>query len=661
VICQRLWEDRFGRESSLVGRAVRVNGRDVIIVGVAPRDFVGAMHLVAANVWLPAAMYPELSGQPATDRVPMFGVVGRLNHAFTREQARADLDIAARDVTRLTGRLQPLTTMVEPASGFGVPPAVRNTVMNVSALLLGLVALLVAVAVANVAALLLVRSAGRQKEIGTRLALGASPSRIVRQLLTESVVLALAGGIAGLPVAWWTTRIASNLGAALPDHLSYAVDIQPDSRVLVYAFACAILTAAIFGVAPARRSARTDVVTALKQAAGGTPAGTRTLKALVVGQVALSMVLLSVGGLLAQSYMRTLNADPGFDTSGIVVVTVDVNQIGMTPEEGRRFYGRLLDGMSRLPGLAEAALASVRPLAPSAISVRVRSVGAPGAAEGDPHDALTLSVTPGYFDTLSIRMTQGKGFGPLDTAAPAVAIVNETMAQRLWPGESPIGRTFTTGERAGNRIEVIGVAADVKYRALSDPPRAVFYRPLAQEYAPQMTVIARARSQPAALLATVREYVRTQDSDLAPVNSGILDELVSATRAPGAVGVALSLMAILGLLLASVGLYGVIAYVVRLRAREIAIRIALGARTVNVVLIVCAQGLAIVAAGVALGTAGSLAAWRVVGSLMYGVGSGDPVVLAAVCLVVAAVSFGALYLPARWAARISPARAQRVE
>ena len=654
VISHALWQRRFHSDASIVGRPMRVNGVPVTICGIAPAGFFGVTSIIAPDLWLPATMNKVLTGQ--VDATPQYGAVARLAPGTSAEQLRAKLDVTL--ATRARDGKRPATGVVVPATGFGVPPAGRVAVLSASAMLFGLIALVTGVAIANVASLTLARATDRGREIGVRVALGAGTAQIVRQMLAESVILSLVGSAVGFLLVTWVTR---GLAALVPDsgqpsYIAFAIDVTPDLRVLLYAAAGAFVVAALFGLAPARYAARTDVVEALRGSAGAgrRPGTIRTLSAIVIGQIAVSTTLLVGAGLLVRTYLNTQAIDPGIQTKNVLAVSLDLNQVALNEADGRRFFQDVTRRVAAVPGVEMTSLTRERPLT---FSGRDAPVWIDGAAAGvaDRHDAGAAVVTRDYFAMLGIDLLQGGGFTDADHGRPPIAIVNETMARRLWPDGSPLGRTFRVQQNEGPPIQVIGVVRDVKYRSLTESPRAVFYRPFSQEYSSRMSVLIRSRVDATALVNTIEREIRASHPDLAVVDAVTLDEQKATAVAPRRQSAVLLLTVCgLGLLLSSVGLYGVTSYGVRRRARELGIRIALGATTRDVLTMVVRQALRLTFIGVGIGVLMSLGVMRLLGWLLYGVRTYDPATILTAVLVLVFVTLTAVYVPARWATRVNP-------
>jgi putative ABC transport system permease protein len=662
VISYALWQRRFAGDPAIVGRSVRLNGRPCTIVSVAPRGFVGATRLIASDLWLPASLYPTLARSADADRVPMFGIMGRMEAGRTRDEVRARLETIVAAVWRDRGVPRPPAVVVHEATGFGVPPVARSIVARGSVLLFGLMALLITVAAANVAALVLARAAGRHQEIGVRLAVGASRLRLARQLITETLVLAITGGALGWILASWVTRLLAARSATTFDYVSYAVDIRPDLNVLVYTGAAVLVTAALFGIAPVWYASGIDLVDVLKRSApSGRRRGTsRTLRALVVCQIAVSTTLLVGCGLLVRTYINEQAVDPGVTTHNVVAAVIDLDQIDVNADEGRRMIDLLRSRVAAIPGVSAASVTRSGPLSGAGSDVRI------WVDQRDRSSSSSLVgsevVTSEHFEILGIPVVQGRLFRITEPDLPLIAIVNETMARRLWPDGSPVGRRFRLRGESGPIVEVIGVAKNVKYRSLIEPARAVFYRPFSQAYSPSVTLLVRAQVPPAQAVSAIRTAIRATNPDLAIQSLRTLDEQRDTMlRFRRQAAVSLSIVCGLGLLLSSVGLYGVVSYGVRERARELGIRQALGARAADLRRMVMYQGLRLTAIGLAIGIALALTVSGALRAIVFGVSVRDPLTIAAVSIVYALVSMVALYLPARWATSVSPAATLRNE
>jgi putative ABC transport system permease protein len=664
VLSHRLWQRRFGGSPAVVGQSMRINGRHVFVVGVAPPGFVGAMQLVAADLWLPAAMYPDLSGSPDAHTIPTFGVMGRLAPRVTIEEAETRLTALEAALANARGARSVPAVIVKQAAGFGVPVAVEGAVLTLSGFIYAVMALLIAVACANVAALVLARGAGRHREIAVRMSLGASRMQIVRQLLTESLVIALAGCAAGTVFALWLTRALVARLTTPFQYVSYAIDVQPDLRVLAYSAAAMALSAVLCGIAPIRVAQRVDVADLLKQSAskGRSRASLRTLNAIVVMQFAVSATLLVAAGLLVRTYLIAQSEQPAFNASGLVASTLDVDQVQLDRAAGIRLYQTIVERLSALPGVTEVALTREMPFRP-ARPATVRPDADVGARQfGGAVSAVETSVSPSYFRTLGLPLRQGRSFEDVAPPRPRVAVIDEALARRLWPDASPLGRTFRGNQPDAEPFEVIGVVADLTEGSSAQHPQPVFYRPFPHEYASRMTILIRVQGDPGNFFAPVRHTITAVNQDLSVVDlrtmDNLLEDLAGQRRIPATV---LTVVGLLGLLLSAVGLFGVVAYSVRERAGELGIRLALGARPADVRRLVLRQGFTMIGIGLAFGATATAALVQVMRSRLFSVDPLDPPTLATVCAVLSAVGFAALYLPARWASRIEPAHTLRAE
>lgn len=663
VLSHALWRRRFGADPSVIGRSMRVNGRPMVIAGIAPPGFVGAMQLIAADLWLPAAIYPDLARAGDADTVPMFGVMGRLAPNVTTDQAEARLTSIAAALPHSAGAGGSPAVIVTTATGFGVPVAVEGAVLTLSGFIYVMMALLMAVACANVAALVLARGTGRTREIAVRLSLGASRMDIARQLLTESLVLALVGCAAGIVVALWLTQALVARLTTPFQYVSYAIDVHPDARVFAY---CAILTglAAVFcGVAPIRHAARVDVVDLLKQSAakGGTRETRRTLNAMVVVQFAVSTMLLVGAGMLVRTYLNAQSARLGFETRGMLAATIDADQINLDRVAGVRLYQDVMERLAGLPSITDVSLTRDLPFGVRR-TVTVTPDDEAVSTHADSVTAVAMVVSPHFFRTGAVAIRRGRAFSDTEPAHPLVALINEAMARRLWPGASPLGRTFRADGRNSDPVEVIGIVPDSNEPSPSQRSQPVFYRPFPQEYHARMTVLMRVEGDPAPLFSEVRRTLRGVNPDLAIMDlrtvNQVRDGADAQRRFPATV---LSVVGLLGLLLSAVGLYGVVAYGVRERAHELGIRLALGARPADVKRLVLRQGFIIVGIGLAVGAAGAIVVTHVARNALFGVGRLDAPTLAVVFIVLSSTGFAALYLPARWAASVEPAQTLRGE
>jgi predicted permease len=668
VIAHGLWTRLFGGDPGVIGRPVRLSGHTFTISGVAPPGFSGSIRGVRMEVWTRLAAQRVL--EPSDDIMEERGdrglsLVGRLREGATVEQVRGQLAVVA---ARLHGAYpetwtdvagKPRRVTVLPEREARIFPSIRGPVTQFLGLLMGVAGLVLVVCCANLANLLLARATVRRRELAVRLALGGGRGRLVRQLLTEGLVLAILGGTAGVALALWA---ADALGAFRPPlPVPVALEFPLDGRILLFTLAVSAGTVVLSALVPALRATRLDAATALRADTSAASDSRRfgLRDALVVGQVAVSLVVLAAAGLFITSLRNASRLDPGFRSEGLALLRLELGIQGYDSTRGQAFYAELERRARALPGVEAVALAEILPLG---LSGQRRGVEVEGyaPAEGEDMEFGTNTVSAGYFETMGIEIVRGRGFEPSDRAgARAVAVVNESFARRFWPGENPIGRRFSTG-RGGVR-EVVGVAQDGKYRSLGEDPQPHFYQPFAQRYEPDMVLVARAATDARSALDALIREAHALDPEL-PIEASTMEEHLGLAVLPQRIGSAvLTSFGAITALLAALGLYGVMSYVVSQRTREIGIRMALGARGRDVRLLVLRRALAVTLAGLALGLAGALAAARLLGAFLVNVSPSDPVTLLSVTAFFAAVAVLASWLPARRAAAVDPVRALRWE
>jgi macrolide transport system ATP-binding/permease protein len=677
IISYNLWQRRFNADAAILGRTLRLNGQSFTVIGVAPKGFTGIDAVFTTDVWVPITMYPKLkpSSQQAFDPVSgreqswLNDVIGRLKPGVSVEQARSSLSgISAQlDSDYPSRRLdrRRIITLVPISSG---QPAIRSAILSFSALLMAIACLVLLIVCANMANLLLARAAVRRREIAIRLAIGANRWRVVRQLLTESVMLALIGGGLGVLLTYW----ASDLLLAFRSSISIpmAIDLSIDRRVLGFSLAISFLTGIILGLPLALRISRADLGPILKTET--TPFGhvsveSRLHSLFVIAQVALSLVLLIGAALLFRSMRNAYGADPGFEKKNLMLLSTDLDLRGFTASEGKQFYQRLIDRVQTLPGLRSASLTSVFPLSLAVSKVTIAVEGSGSQSGSDMTEVGTMSVTPGYFETMGIPLIQGRVFSPHDTeTAPDVAIINQTMARRFWAGEDPIGKRIKFDSLASDSSysEVIGVVKDSKFLTLGESPQPFMYECMLQRYSASATLVARTESSPERMLASVRREAQSLDGDLPIFDVKTVTEHMEITLLP--LKIATTLLGFLGslaLLLASVGLYAAVAYSVALRTRELGIRMVLGARAIQILKQVITRGTALVLIGILIGLTLAYAMARAMSSLdlLYGISAIDPATFLGTPLLLIFVAIMACYVPARRATKIDPAIVIRQE
>ena len=664
VISYGLWERRFGGDPNIVGKTVELNRHAFTIVGVAPPEFQGTMSAVRMDFWAPLMMHEEVAhfGSLHVRHDRWLHTQARLKPGVSLEKAQAAAAMLAFQLEQAYPKedreigMRVLPLWKSPYGGQSMMLPVLQILIAVS----GVVLLIVA---ANVANLLLARATSRQKEIAIRLALGAGRMRLIRQLLTESIVLALVGGAAGVLLANWAVDLFAFF---LPKtHLPIGYKFEVNYQTLGFTFMLALVTGIIFGLAPAFQAVRTDLHDTLKEGGRDSNAGGamhyRLRSALVVSEVALALLLLVGAGLCIKGFERALLMDPGFDPNNVLVAGLRIGANGYDQQTGLVFYQKLHQRLTELPGVTEAGLASWLPLG---------FEGGPGAAvdpEGYvrlPNEDVTVPyaiLSPGYFAAMRIPILEGRDFTDQDNQkAQAVAIINDNFAKRFWPGQNPIGRHIKT---VGRTVTVVGLVKSGKYRTLIEPPRPFIYLPYQQGvWDLNLGVVLRTKGDPVTMVGALRQTIHELDSGVEVWASlPMTDYIKAAYLAQKITATLLIVLGVTALLLASIGIYGVMSYVVSQRTREFGVRMALGAQSNSVLGLVLRQGMLLTLLGVAIGLVGAFALTRVLSSFLYGVSPFDPLTFASVAVVLGLVTLIACYLPARRATHVDPIVALRYE
>ena len=674
VLSHELWQNQFGADQNIIGKTVSLNGQGFTVIGVAPEEFKGVRLESAPALWVPTATMEQIQRSPATIFTRRgsrwLGIIGRLAPGATAGQAQAQIQtiadgLAAAYPDTNLGTLQqpdqPRPMSVVPANVAMVNPNTRDETENFVTLLMIVVGVVLVIACANVANLLIVRARGRQKEIAVRLALGASRFRIIRQMLTESVFLSLVGGAAGLLVAVWMTELLSSF-----DQLSSfaALDISVDNRVLVFTLIVSVLTGILFGLAPALQASRPDLVPALKDSPGLESSrnrrfGLRSL--LVIFQVVLSMVLLIGAGLFIRSLQKAYTTDLGFAANNALLVTVDLNAQDYNEARGREFYTQLLERVEALPRVEAASMAAYIPVNANGSRNSVIVEGYEPRA-GEDMELNINTVEHSYFEAMGIRIQSGRGFEEQDRLSPQKVVINEAMAERYWPGQSPVGRRIKVGDARSPDLEVIGVARTGKYRSFREQPLPYIYVPYDQQYRTRMTLVVRATGNPATILPAVRAEVQRLNKNVPLYNVKTLTEHLGVALArERMIATLVGLFGLLALLLAAVGIYGLMAHSVSERVREIGIRMALGAQKRDILLLVLGHSLLLSLIGLVAGVVSTLVFTRLISSLLYEVSPTDSVSFVTAALTLTGVMLLASYIPARRAADVDPMVALRYE
>jgi predicted permease len=662
VISESMWRTRFASDRSIIGRPIQINRHLFTIVGVAPPDFQGCKTGLRADVWIPLGMDPVIWGpnRPEDRGAFWLNVLGKLKPGVDRRQAEGELNLLMQEVIETTRNVDrgPSQITLDPLwrSPFGANVYLYKTLP----LLLALAAALLLLACANVANLLLVRSVARRREIALRLALGASRWRLIRQLLVETLLLALAGGALALMFTTWT---AGTLAAFIPSSsLHLTLNGHTDGTVLLVTMALSILCALVFGILPALRTSSLAPMAVLKEEAGNVMGGQRKSQlsnALVMVQIALSVLLLICAGLFTRSLRKAQHLDPGFDPDHVLLASYDLGPMGYSSSRGIAFHQQLLARLSALPGVESVNLADFSPLNFTLHSDYIY----PQGYVPQPHESMEISrayVSPNYFQTMRTPLAAGREFTEEDgEKSQFVAVVNQEFADRYWPGEDAIGKRISND---GVWFNVVGVAHNGKYRRLVYAPEPVLFLPLWRVYQNQVIIHARVSGDPVAYAPAVERTVHELNPDLpvfdvttlrSSMQLGSIFERLAGTFA-GAFG-------FLALILAAVGIYGVIAYTTRQRTREIAIRMALGAQRAEIFRQVLGRGVVLTLTGLAAGIALSLALTRYLESVLFGVTATDALTYAMVAVLLSLVSLVACYIPARRATKVDPMVALRYE
>ena len=670
VLSDAMRQRLFGPDPSVLGKTVEFNAVPYVVIGVMPPGFKGTQTVFPAELaWAPMSMHAQLL--PAQlealyneRRMRMINVFGRLKAGASEGQAEANLVAIAAGLERAypranNGRSVEVSSLQEAALGF-LP---RDVMVTAGIALSSVVGLVLLIACVNLANLLLARMAARAREMSVRTALGAERGRLARQLLTESLLISIAGGGLGVAIGMEGSKLLWSFRPAFLQQNS--VDVRMDWRVFLYTAAVTILTGLLFGVIPALRVSVGNLAETLKSGGrGGTQAYARSRlrSALVVGEVALSLIALSSAGLLIRSMDRVQRINPGFETQNLFVVNFDAGSQHFTPERGREFLRSILARAQGVPGVRAAALATNRPLGGGLLGTILAE-----GQEADPnqHGTLTLlnTVSPEFFDTMRIPIVAGRGFTAFDRVGSArVAIVSQAMAKHFWPGQDAVGKRFRLVIDPTSWRQVVGVAADSVVFTIGEQPQPQAFLPMEQTYEPGAALIVRTAGNPASLISPVMRQVQSLNSNMPLANPNTIQDLIAqGLWAPRTAATLFGIFGVLGLALASVGIYGVMAYSVTQRTNEIGLRMALGARPGDVLRLVVGQGMRVTGVGIVAGLVCALAITRSLGNLLFGIPTYDPLTFGASCGVIAAVALVAAWLPARKASRIDPVVALRQE
>ncbi len=664
VITYACWQKRFGADPGIIGQRIKLNGLDYTIVGVTPKGFSGTEVVFTPDIFVPIAMEPLIEpGYDWLDRRSNQNlcVIGRLNPGVTLPQAEAGLNAIASELAREYPKDNGGMRLELTESGlFG--SMLRGAVHGFAAVLMGVAGLVLLIACVNLASLLLARATDRRKETAIRLALGAARGRLIRQLLTETLVLSILGGAAGLLLAFWLTKL---FGAWQPPvDVPVLPALAVDTRVMLFAFLASLAAGILFGLAPALQSTRTNLAPALKNEAVADRLRRFSLRDLLVGgQVALSVVLVIGSVLVVRSLQRVLDLHLGFEPRHAASVSFDTSLQGYQETTGREFQRRLLQKVRAMPGIQAAGTVSGLPLTLNWNNDGVVIEGKPVQKAAERPMAATFYISPGYLRAAQTRLISGRDFDDNDKkGSRAVALVNETFARQLLPGENPIGKRFRDDPEKGEWIEIVGIVEDGKYRSLGEKPNIAAFRPVAQDWDPTATLVARSSLPEEQVAGLLRRAVAELDPSMPVYDAGSLEDQLGLVLFPARIAaVVLGAFGVLALMLAATGVYGIMAYAVSRRTREIGIRMALGAKPGQVIGVVLSHTAILLAAGTAIGVMLALLAGRFVSQILYGISPADPVTYTAAVGLMALVAFAACLFPIRRAIRVDPVTALRTE
>lgn len=658
VLSDAYWRRSFDADPGVVGRAVRLNGFPYTIVGVAARDFHGVLPMLRPDFWALASMADQISlnGPGSLERrgQESFMVKARLAAGVTRTEAEAALGAFAEGLIASDyGRYADRRIVMTPTLSSPIHPAVDGMVIPVAGLVVGVTVLVLLIACVNLAGFLLARAEGRRREVAVRLALGAGRARLIRSFLTESVMLAVAGGTAGVVISLFLVDFLLNIRLPLP--VDIVVDTRLNATVLAFALGVTLAAAAVFGLAPALRLTRTDASGALKdENAGGSHRAARVRAALAISQIAGAVVLVVAAALFTRSLATAQRVDPGFGMHPAAIVWLEPGR-SRSSDERRAFHDEYLARVAALPEVVAAGFITIVPLdgtATSTVTLNVPGIEPPPGRDG--HEIDWAGVDGAYFEAVGIPVVAGRLFNEQDDMeSPPVAVVSEAMAATYWPGRSAVGGTYTT--RDGTEVRVVGVVGDTKVRSLGEDLRPLVYGPASQMSYVHGRVVARTAADPAAVLPVMQEVATDLDPDVITIEAKTMEQHLEFRLLPGRItAVTVSLMGGLALLVAAIGLYGIVSFSVAARRRELGIRISVGAEPDRLVGMMLKAGLTLLAAGLAIGIALAVFLTRIVRNLAHGVEAFDPLILAGVVLLLTGVAALAAYVPAKRASRVDP-------
>jgi predicted permease len=665
ILSHAFWEEEFRGDSHIIGKTIMLNGHSFTVVGVAAASFSDLETAIHADCWTPITMQREIS--PGMDLLGQrtdywIFVAGRLKPGITRSEAQANMSVLAHQLALAhPDSNKGWDAIAAPLTGIDLE--MRGYVVAFAGLLMVVTGLVLLIACANAANLLLAQASGRWREMAIRSALGARRSRIIRQLLTEGILLSAFAGGAGLLLAMWTAPLVLSLK---PPMLTFIqLDLPLDWRMVAFTTFVSLVTGILFGLAPALNSSKVDVVSRLKDETHSSYRLSRFRKVLVVGEVAVCLVLVITASLCLRSLLSAQSIDPGFTIPNRLVVDVDLSMINYSSQRSKAFFSAAVERVDALPGVRSAAVAMPLPLGFTQISLTVVIPGyePPHGQKGYPGAGVSY-IGPKYFDTMGIPLLEGRDFTPRDNdRAPGVVIINEAMARRYWPGQNPVGRRISFSVEKRPAVQIVGVVKTGKYRSLGEPPQPFLYRPFLQmPDARQATLVVETALPPAGMLSAVQRMLQALNPATPITNSETMQQYMRVALFPAHfTGILVGVLGGLALALATVGLYGVIAYSVAQRTREVGIRMALGAARARVMRLVIGQGIRLALIGICSGVVIALAVTRLISGLLYGISAADPVAFLGSSALFLLIAVLACYFPARRATRVDPMVALRHE
>jgi len=668
VLSYDSWQKRFGGDPNIVGKDVLLNDHQFKVIGVAPAGFKGTELIYTPEIWLPSSMMKWV--EPGADWIENrntrnFFANGRLKPGVSARQAEASLNLLAQQLAKEYPDTNEGQSVKVFPPGF-ILPDLRGAVVNFTWVLMGAVALVLIVTCTNLAGLMLARATDRRREIAIRLAMGANRIRLIRQLLTESLLLSIVGGVAGVMLAFWIVDVL--LAFKPPIDFPLSMDITIDWHVLLFSLCVSLIAGAIFGLAPALQATRPGLSQTLREtSAQGGAARTRLRSVLVVAQIAISLVVLIAAGLVVRTLQQLQTMNPGFDSQNALMMAFDLNLQGYDEQRGQQFYRQLTERVQALPGVKSATISSYIPLTLNYNSRDIFIEGQPAERGENVPTSMNASAGPRYFETMRTPLLQGREFTDQDQPkSEPVAVVNEAFVKRLMPNVSSsaeaVGKRFAFGSVRGPYMRIVGVVQTGKYFNIAEDPRPFVWTPMSQDYQSNGILTVRTDGNPDALLGAVRKQVQTIDPNLPLYDVKTLTEHMRfALFPPRIAATVLGVFGLVALLLSAIGIYGITSYTVAQRTHELGIRLALGAQRSDVLKLVLRHGFKLTMIGAALGLGGAYLATRAITSVLYGVSATDPFTFVFVSSLLIGVALVASYVPSRRATKVDPLIALRSE